>query len=312
MKDVKTESKTKDKDSKKKQTEKEKDSKKKETEKAADPKEAIKNAKEAAEKKKTEEKSTGKGDKKESKGTDDKKEPKAKESKSESKTKDVREEKTKAKDSKDTKTKPALTAGKVEVGGKSLTSKVSTGDITVTKDQSLQLKEEKNCTDDLGLKPEVPGRSCKDILERSCEEPVNGFYWLNVTDSKKHGEHLNRWRLVQAKCDMEFNHGGWTRILVCRFESQTHDNAHPIALPETSVVLAMHALPFTCCLDFDVCLFSVALRILRGTRLERTISSSTNMPCNTSQAFLRKFTSEPTTGQISLSSPCLVRHRFSC
>lgn len=79
----------------------------------------------------------------------------------------------------------------------------------------MQLKEEKNCTDDYGLKPEVPGRSCKDILEKSCEEPVNGFYWLNVTDSKEHGKLLNRWRLVQAKCDMEFNHGGWTRILVC-------------------------------------------------------------------------------------------------
>jgi len=118
------------------------------------------------------------------------------------------------KDSKDKKTQPQLTTGKIEVG-KSVAGKVSTGEITVSKDSSLQLHEEKNCTDNYGLDPDKPGRSCQDILERSCEEPTNGFYWLNVSDSKELGKVLNRWRLVQARCDMEFNHGGWTRILVC-------------------------------------------------------------------------------------------------
>jgi hypothetical protein len=172
----------------------------------ADPKEAIKKAKEAAEKRAKEEK---KGSKEE-----EKKEPKGKEPKDSKK--DTRTEKAKSKDATNKDGKPkAITSGKIEVGSKSVSSKVSKGDITVSKDGALQLKEEKNCTDDYGLKPEVPGRSCKDILEKSCEEPVNGFYWLNVTDSKEHGKLLNRWRLVQAKCDMEFNHGGWTRILVC-------------------------------------------------------------------------------------------------
>ena len=70
-------------------------------------------------------------------------------------------------------------------------------------DNRTQISERPTgCVPRLGLSPDWPGESCQHILDNSCDEAVNGVYWINVTDAVGVGKDwrlTKNWRVVEAR-----------------------------------------------------------------------------------------------------------------